>query len=338
MKVLNVIFLLFFVIILNTYGKEALRCSQCKDRITVGQYIKLANGTIFCSKRCYEKTLPKCSVCGKKCHGGYTLKGKRYCSKKCIATTYKKCQLCGQPSPSGMIFNKDPNLFYCPKCSKLPKCFSCSKPCKGYMLKDGRYICSNCNTTAVISRTEAKKLFNEVRSVMKHKLKLYTKHNVIFQIIDRSTLLKLSPHIGDIKELGLYSYKSSYTTVTETSKSLFGKDKVNSFIKDKKENFNIYVLYGLPKNKMIEVIGHELGHDWQQAHFPNIKDLKIKEGWAEYVATLINIQYHQKNMNKRMEENPDPIYGAGYRLFAKAAKTGGHKQVIKLLKHYNNTE
>jgi hypothetical protein len=87
----------------------------------------------------------------------------------------------------------------------------------------------------------------------------------------------------------------------------------------------VYVLYGLPRKKLIEVCGHELAHDWMQENYPKTQDSKLKEGWAEYIATRINELYDQAEMNKRMEENKDPVYGDGYRMVRDFIKQNGIK-------------
>ena len=78
----------------------------------------------------------------------------------------------------------------------------------------------------------------------------------------------------------------------------------------------------MTRNKLAEVLAHELAHDWMQMNYRNISDLKIKEGWAEYVATRVNSLYGRDYMNRRIEENPSDIYGGGYRHISNMAKKG----------------
>ena len=88
--------------------------------------------------------------------------------------------------------------------------------------------------------------------------------------------------------------------------------------------YSILVLTGLPKKKFIEVCAHELGHDWMNENFPKIKDLKLKEGWAEYFASEVNKLYEQKAMNKRIETNTSKVYGDGYRFIRDYVKRHGN--------------
>ena len=88
------------------------------------------------------------------------------------------------------------------------------------------------------------------------------------------------------------------------------------------KKYTIYLLYGMTRNKLVEVLAHEIAHDCMQMNYKNITDLKIKEGWAEYVATRVNSLYARDYMNRRIEENPSDIYGGGYRLISNIAKNG----------------
>ncbi len=73
-----------------------------------------------------------------------------------------------------------------------------------------------------------------------------------------------------------------------------------------------------------------------QEHFPKIKELWIKEGWAEYIASLINIEYDQEELNKRMQFNTDEIYGKGFRKIKRIAEKYGNKGLIRFLNKRND--
>jgi len=61
-------------------------------------------------------------------------------------------------------------------------------------------------------------------------------------------------------------------------------------------------------------------------------DAREAEGFAEYVAWLMNVIYGQPQLNRRMEDNPDPVYGKGFRRMKKLAdKKGGLFGLISYL-------
>ena len=159
---------------------------------------------------------------------------------------------------------------------------------------------------------------------MAHDLKLKTHSDIKLYLTDSKTLKDKSPDYSPGHELGLYLYKFTLHTVTNTKKNIWGR-VLNRKTTTYKDNIShsIYVLYGTPRHKLIEVLAHELGHDWMQKHYPKIKELKIKEGWAEYVAAQVNILYGRPKMNRRMEQNKDKIYGGGYRTISAIGKKNG---------------
>ncbi len=309
------------------------KCSVCKKTYN-GGYV--SNGINYCGTECLESTLPKCVVCNTPCKGGYTSKNKRYCSKECLSTSWKKCKRCLKPSSKGFTIGKDETQFYCESCGKLPRCFSCSKPDNGYLFDDGRNICQECYKTSIMKISEAQFIFNEVRRRMKYPLKIYTNHKIKLRLVPKESFEKTETYSSGGLELGLYKYNKSYEKITETKTSLFGKKEVKTRIENEKETYEILVLYGIPKNRFREVVAHELAHDWMKEHFPKIEKLWIKEGWAEYVAKLINIQYNQPELNRRMEFNPDPIYGEGYRKINKIVKEKGNAGLMKFFNQNNN--
>ena len=314
----------------------SLFCSVCNKKIT-GKYMS-ANNKVYC-ERCYEKSLPLCATCGKRCHGGFQKNGKFYCSKPCLEKTFPKCALCGKPFSSGMLFsnNGKDGPVYCSECANKPKCFACTLPNDCEQLSDGRHICRQCKSTAVFNEQEALKIFNDVRQRLYENLGYSTQNNIEFFAVDAKTLEGKSKNYSPGQELGLYVYNFTISTVTSTKLKWNLKTEEKTEEYKSNEKFSVYVLYGLPRKKLIEVCGHELAHDWMQQHYPKLQDLKLKEGWAEFIATKVNTLYGQAEMNKRMEENRDKIYGDGYRLVRDFVSQNGLKNIGQLFgQHQGN--
>jgi hypothetical protein len=89
------------------------------------------------------------------------------------------------------------------------------------------------------------------------------------------------------------------------------------------ENYRIYILYGLPEKRLMEVAAHELAHDWMRINLPRIKAPIFEEGFAEYVAWLVNDRFGHLEIKKRIEENNDPIYGDGFKMMRDLAERHG---------------
>ncbi|MFA7230589.1 MAG: hypothetical protein WC071_04915 [Victivallaceae bacterium] len=303
---------IFICLLACSLAAAALECTVCHKKIK-GNFLK-SNGRIYCSQDCFNKTLPTCAACGKVCSREYFQKdNKFYCSKACLSTTLPHCSCCGKAFSKGVIFKGvEGEKVFCPECANKPKCFSCTMPGDCKTLNDGRYICNNCAETAILEQVDADKIFSEVRECMKRDLNIVTDHQINFLLIDVETMKKRSPDYAPGQELGLYTYECTVKTVTSVKYSLIRGKQENTESYKTNVQYSIYLLYGIPKKKFIEVCAHELAHDWMQERYPAIKDLKIKEGWAEYIAALVNTLYGQSKMNERMEKSNDGIYGAGY--------------------------
>ena len=315
-----------------------MRCSICRKKIRPGTRYSKSNGKIFCGRRCFNKTKPVCAACGKRCaRGAYKKKDKFYCSKKCVETTLPKCIMCKKPFKQGIIIKAaQGDKVYCKNCGSLPKCFACALPAaSGSRLKDGRVLGSDCAKTAIFSEAEGKKLFKKIRAKIHDKLRMATNHKIRFRLVDSKTLQKASDNYEPGMEMGLFKHSYTIKTSTKTTYTLLkGRQKKTKKYRTD-EHYTIFILSGLPKWKFIEVCAHELGHDWMQGDFPKIRDLKIKEGWAEYFATLVNDIYGQGYLNKRMEKNDNAIYGGGYRFINGYVKKHGVNGLMRYLRQLN---
>lgn len=318
------------------FNKTKPLCSACGKRCLKGSYKQKKK--FYCSKKCLETTLPKCTVCGKPCtQGSYTKNKKYYCSKKCVETTLPKCAMCEKPFRKGVVVKTpEGDRTYCSHCGSLPRCFACGLPApSGTYLKDGRFLGRDCGDSAIFSESEGRELFNDIREKIRKDLGWSTNHRIHFRLVDQKTLQKSSENYEPGMEMGLYKYNFTLKTRTETSYSLLKgrKEKTTQYRTNKR--YSVFLLSGLPEWKFIEVCGHELGHDWMQANFPKIKDLKIKEGWAEYFASRVNDIYGQSHLNNRMRKNTSRIYGEGYRFIRDYVKKHGMNGLLEYFKKLN---
>ncbi|OGV58390.1 MAG: hypothetical protein A2X49_10510 [Lentisphaerae bacterium GWF2_52_8] len=320
-----------------------LRCAECGKNIPPKSQYYTVQGRVFCSQSCYkkffEKTLPKCATCGKSCNGGFQSNGKYYCSQECLSKIWPVCSLCGKRVPKGALMGEGgASKFFCEDCAKLPRCFACQMPSKGIELPDGRHLCYSCQETAVADQALASRTMDEVRARMDEVFGLNTKHKIVLHLSDSNELKRNSANYSPGLELGLFCYKATIETVTTVRSNAIGKKKSSETQSSVTEQqYSIYVLDNIPKDKLCEVLAHELAHDWMQEYYPNISDLKIKEGWAEYVAAQMNKSAGREEFNRRMEKNPDPNYGDGYRMIRDYVAKHGFTKLSDLFMEYNKT-
>ena len=149
---------------------------------------------------------------------------------------------------------------------------------------------------------------------MSKKFNLPTSPEIRFHLVDVNQLKKID-HKYNKNERGLYVHQVN-TTYSEMPN---GKKKILS----QKRIMDIYILSFLSRDMFREVTAHELMHNWQAIHYPQIKDLVIKEGLSEFIGSIINKYYGKPSRNRRMMKNPDEIYGKGYRKIYKASHGKG---------------
>ncbi|MDD3119270.1 MAG: hypothetical protein PHQ27_08840 [Victivallales bacterium] len=310
-------FLIVLVLLAGTGNMvfAAAVCDYCRRPLR-GNYLETSDGHRYCSRKCYEQTLPHCKVCGKLITGTAIRSGNDfYCSRKCFESQLPVCHGCGRHAAKGKIFKScGRQFFYCESCAALPLCFACMLPAVGgSRLEDGRFICSECRATAVWTPQEAEKVLTAVRQVLRQQFGIGTDHRIELQLVDLPTLNRLSHNNSPGMELGLFVYNATINTIEKRRLTLTGiKTETSTYRSD--VTYTIYCLSGTPRHKLVEVLAHELGHDWMQEYYPGVGETKIREGLAEYCAYLVNLHYGRREMNLRLSNNSDAIYGDGFRL------------------------
>lgn len=294
-------------------------CEVCQKRkIKMLKYV----GKNFCSEACVRYFAPKCAGCQQSLFQKKFFKdnGKKYCSKHCLAKNQPPCFTCGAQT---LEFYTYLNRRYCPTCSKLPRCNSCTHPSKGWGLNDGRTLCNRCVTTGINTFERAKIEYEKVRKVLATKFAILTSNDISLNLVNANGLKKVE-HDYNENERGLYTHKVD----TLYSVGLLGGKKVQS----QKTKMNIYILSFLPQDMFREVVAHELMHNWLALNYPEIKDPVIIEGMAEFMASLINKHFGRLSRNKRMLENEDEVYGKGYRKILRVTRGRGIEGLKSWLK------
>jgi len=104
------------------------------------------DGKKYCSDECFEKSLPKCIICGKPVNGGIIdTHGKIFCDDKCFEKSLPTCSVCGKPIYDG--FHSQDDKYFCSKMcyeKTLPHCNTCKKPMYSWIeTADGRLFCND---------------------------------------------------------------------------------------------------------------------------------------------------------------------------------------------------
>lgn len=300
-KLLLILFLLPVVL-------AALECSQCGKRI-YGNYIKTSK-SVFCSKRCYRRTLPRCAGCRGVCEKSVlTFMGKNFCSKQCMGDVFQ-CAVCRQGLSSSVTMTSPSGekMIICRRCSRLPSCYYCVFPTSAVPRADGRSICPACRQKAVVNKHEVYRIFQTVRRELAAKFGYDAKHKIQLYIVDAVKLRQLSKSLyspANSRRMALMTY---YKEVTERKRFSGKKERFISA-----ETCRIYVLDSIPRAMLYDTLAHELTHDHLRHNVGNVKDLASEEGFCELAAALYNELKGNRHLNKIKEANTDPVYGGGYR-------------------------
>lgn len=308
MRTKRLIVLLVLAAVLFPFMLNALECSVCSKKIR-GQYIKNRKNQSFCSRKCFNSTLPKCENCRKICTAGvFTLQNKNFCSKSCMHQTFK-CSCCGRGLITfvTVVNSYGTTAMLCPNCRSLPKCVYCSMPSSLAPLADGRHICRECSKTAVKDPQRIRTIFQQVRSDLARMFGYDNRHRIQLLIVDAQELEKeahstYTPTNGQRMALMKYSEK------VQTTRR--GRKKSSRVVQT---TCQIFVLDSIPEIMLYDVLAHELTHDFLRHKVGKIRDNAKEEGFCELAAALYNQKRGAYFLNRAKNANPDPVYGGGFR-------------------------
>ncbi|MFP4498786.1 MAG: hypothetical protein ACLFQV_11290 [Vulcanimicrobiota bacterium] len=97
----------------------------------------------------------------------------------------------------------------------------------------------------------------------------------------------------------------------------------------------IWIIQDKSREYTYGVLAHEFGHAWQSSNAP-LQDRMIKEGFAEWCEYQILKSLGASHCLKQMENNPDPDYGGGLRLFLAVEKKEGLKGLLEFARTQQN--
>jgi hypothetical protein len=228
------------------------------------------------------------------------------------------CVVCGQIIIGSYTFdswNQAAHDFH-----KVSLCFSCGRIIakNGLVLADSRQLCEHCQPSVVKTVQQIEWVEKKVRAILSKAGFDDIPQNVPIEIVDYFKLMKIQGNKArDLNQRGL---AISNQTICNGIKNTEHK---------------VYILDYLPKIEFAGVFAHEMLHVWQ-----NDKGIRppidICEGFCNLgsyaVFSDINnpaaIIYIEK-----MDKNPDPIYGEGYRKVKRHLDKNGWQSVIGKIKN-----
>ena len=143
-------------------------------------------------------------------------------------------------------------------------------------------------------------------------------HKIALKLVDKKTMVRTS---GSQSAIGYTKYKINYKTL----KNKNGKTRIT----DIRHECTIFLLKTLNEKKAHYVLVHELTHDYLFHNQGKPVNSKVNEGICEAMAGAWLQKHGEYELFKQMEKNPDPTYGAGFRLIYPQLERDGFKKMLE---------
>ena len=268
----------------------------------------------------------QCSVCKKPIFDKYAKDNDSIYHITCFKETkLKRCSVCNLPMEGEYITDlwgqathknhKDQPAGICDSCGRI----ICPASLNGVKYQDGRLTCGICKTTAVMDE-------KTVRPVMVELTKLFEKKG-----IGPFSLKRIHVSLVDSKTLD-----SEYKTGNMRNKR---GETQTAIITRNGETLNwshqIRVQYGLHLTVFKGILAHEMLHVWLNENKVKMSNKEI-EGFCNLGIMLVNENENSdisKVLQQNLEQNPDEVYGDGYRLMkTRLGKLGWPKLISQVKK------
>lgn len=332
----------------DVFHPQCFLCAQCKKQIT-GSYQEYKGKHYH--PQCYKiKVGLLCAKCGKVLEDSWIeLEGKKF-HPQCKEI---RCQICGHIISEDYVYDQDGK--YHQQCflnRKAPRCHVCDLPIQGQHIIDSwghqahvyhghhkTQLCEYCGRIISEATSNNGVIYSDGRLVCgicqltavndQHKL-----HNATEQVKNLLATPPASfndiPYPIPIQLVDLPNLKKQGGTKINSDSRGFTRSHILSENKKRiKIEHTIYILYGMPLLQFQAVLAHEMLHAWLTTKDITLPD-KEMEGFCNLGSALIfqaDSSTYSRLMLERMEKNPDPIYGAGYRLMTQQLKKLGWQKL-----------
>jgi hypothetical protein len=166
----------------------------------------------------------------------------------------------------------------------------------------------HCRKTAINTEGQALKLFREVELRLRNVGIEINSDDIELHLVNKNELREIAGgKMADPNGYTLYNYST-----------VMGKTV--------SREFDLYVLDGMPREEYITAAAHELMHVWQYERSNADKDRAFCEGSCNFAAYLVLEQLTGDEVRytiKKLEENPSPDYGDGFRRVKKMVEDKG---------------
>jgi hypothetical protein len=226
---------------------------------------------------------------------------------ECVAP---RCACCGQLCIGHYQKDRD-QVPYCGACAEKAKgCIHC-----GRMICPGKRECRVCASSAIVSETDAQ---GQVAAVLDWV---------------RRQGVPIRQNAGDIelKLVRAETLSHRFGAVRHVGETIV---RFLEFRGVRRYSVSVTLAVPMPQTLFRGVAAHELGHVWMMTE--NISQLSQSEaeGFCELLAYLFYLSEasaQSKRLAAGMFENPDPIYGKGFRMVHQVYEKRGLDRIVRAL-------
>ena len=222
---------------------------------------------------------------------------------------------------------------FCLRCVEShPRCDLCRAPLPALMapLDDGQYRCVLCATQMVLDAREVQAVYTEALAGFRTALGESLRETPRLEVVGRRRMGELHRQYEGREPVtaGRTPQRQRHTTPPTTleSEAASGHHILGYYVYTHGSS-SIYVERGLPRALLLGTLAHELGHAWQTEHAPQLRDLLLREGFAEWAAHRVLVARGQTALAARATHRED-IYGRGLRHFLAIEQASGRRGVL----------
>ncbi len=177
-------------------------------------------------------------------------------------------------------------------------------------------MCNACKERGILKREDAERLLKEVRRIIHRQLGLEIQHEIELVLEEMNSGGQIAAAAAKLKG-------DEGSPLGESELGLFRR---------RGDEFTIFLLYGVPREMMLETAAHELAHAWQAENCPPTQSEQIREGFAQWVAAQVLKSEQQLKVLAKLEARTDNPYGTGYQMVKRIAERYGAKRTIQKMK------
>ncbi len=311
------------------FHPEHFLCAYCGKIISGGYNEK---DDKFYHPDCYKQNEGlTCAYCGKLLEDEYIVStGKKYHPECYEKNVLPKCSVCSLPLKDKFSVDIYGNKYHPAHSAELPKCDCCKRLiCQnltrgGKRYSDGRNICTLCFLESVSEQYQINEILKKVISKLNSFGINLNEKNIKAIGVDRNELKRRSSSFSD----------NTQGFCDSETKSNFLNDKLVS----KLYHHTIYILSGTHYLSMEATLAHELMHAWMTENCSEKLPDKIKEGSCNYISYLYLNSLTDSKKNdfiKLLENDPDPVYGKGFKEIKFGFENKSLTQLLAYLKAKN---